>query len=110
VDALGQSHDAIAALVESTAPGSISAHLARALGEANRALAAMPLDQELARPTEKALRFLIASWVYVLTEAAMILGPSEEPDPPEAWRDRLARFEREQLGRCWDGDEPSGME
>jgi hypothetical protein len=109
VDALGKAHDAITALVESTAPASISAHLARALSEANRALAAVPLN-ELAPPAEKALRLLVTRWVYILTEAATILGPPEEPDPPEAWRDRLAWFEREQLGRYRDGDEPSGME
>ncbi len=63
-----------------------------------------------AHPVETALRPAVIRWVGVLTEAAAMLEPSEEPDPLGAWRERLARFEREQLGRRRHGDGLSGME
>ncbi len=94
---LGQAYDAIRMLTRSTASGSIKAHLAQALEEALRALKTLP-PPSLAHPAENALRSAVARWVDILTEAAAMLEPSEEPDPPGAWRERLARFEREQLG------------
>ncbi len=106
---LGEAYDAIIKLSKSTAAGSIKAHLAWALEEACRALGALP-PPSLAHPAENALRPAVARWVGILTEAAAMLEPSEEPDPPGAWRERLARFEREQLGRHRNGAEASGME
>ncbi len=103
-DALSRAHDAITALLRSTASGSIKAHLAQALEETCRALGALP-PPSLAHPAENALRPAVTRWVGVLTEAAAMLEPSEEPDPPSAWVDRLTRFEREQLGRRWNDRE-----
>ncbi len=99
---LGQAYDAIRMLTRSTASGSIKAHLAQALEEACRALRTLP-PPSLAHPAENALRPAVARWVGVLTEAAMMLEPVEDPDPPGAWRERLARFEQEQLGRRRNG-------
>ncbi len=96
-NALGQTHDAITALSRSTASGSIKAHLARALEETCRALGALP-PPNLAHPAENALRPTVARWMGILTVAAAMLEPSEEPDPPGAWRERMAQFQREQLG------------
>ncbi len=108
-DALDQAHDAITALSKSTAAGSIKARLAWALEETCRALGVLP-PPSLAHPAENALRSAVARWVGILMEAAAMLEPSKKTDPPEAWRERLARFEYEQLGRRENGDVPSGTE
>lgn len=98
-DSLCIAYQAILNTSRATAYRSIKAHLAQALEATYTALIHQIPSTRLANPAENALRGAVTRWGSILTVAAAMLEPTEEQEPLDAWRNRLAHFEREQLGR-----------